>query len=379
MQATLKKIYPQYHALLFISSWVIITISYFFFFGVNTNLEGEKYIDQANYFLFNHSFTEGRFIFYSTTIFIIAFSQFITTSVLPAFFILAAFNFFAYFSLYKIMVTFWNSKLQSLLFCVLLMLYFPFQSWITYLYTENIFYSLVILLIARLIIANYNFSLVNIAYCSFIILLLVFSRPLGMFFFVPFILFLFFKFNKWQKVILSIVLLLGMIVLAYVSKVILTTTPDWTVQRSFIEENLICDVPTNFDSNTKLNLIITGNPITELLYYATHNITHFLTLASKRLLLFFGNIRSYYSLFHNLFLIFSLTPIYIVSILKFRQISKYLGLPISIFVISTSLIFAIVVSLQCDDYHNRFFMALFPFWLLFFYVGIKDYFFLKTQ
>jgi hypothetical protein len=357
--------------------WFSATLLWFALYGFNYNLEGEKYSLQADYFLQHFKFEEKRHFFYLTTILIIAFCKTLYLKKAIAILILLAFNLLAYIKLSKALELFFKHKQYALGAVGFLVFFPPFQSWTMYLYTENIFYSLVLILLAQVLTTTY-LSIKNISIFLTLIILLIFSRPLGILFIAPLLLFLFLIATKKQQYLLLIFSIVGAIAFYYVSQIVFTTTPDWTVQRSFNEENLICDIPTA-TINPNLKLISDKSQLKVLLYYITHNFGHFWPLALKRLQLFFLNTRTYYSSFHNVYLLAVLLTIYGVLAIRCKSIWKNIPKPLFWFITSLMVLFAGTIALQCDDYHNRFFMTLMPFWVLLVTIGLHSFFYDKLH
>ena len=143
-------------------------------------------------------------------------------------------------------------------------------------------------------------------------------------------------------------------------QVVFTTTPDWNMTRALTEDSIICDMP-RANAASQLDLIQHPNQFYQLFYYVTHNFTHFAGLALIRLKYFFGLTRTYYSTFHNLYLVGYLVFFYGCILLGIRRIIRVLPTGINWFIFSSVFIFAATIALQCDDYHNRFFLTLTPF------------------
>ena len=333
----------------------------YLFFGFNYTLEAQKYITEANYYISHHSFSAGRYLFYSTTILLIAGCKVLGINLAFAIVALLAFNLYCYVKVYKALIYYTQSSLFAVVFCISLVSFSPFQSWTMYLYTENIFYSLLLLLFAHLL-SYKSFTAKYISQLTAIVIVILFSRPLGILLLLPLLLFLWLRATKLQRVGLGIASIVGILFFYTVSQVVLTTTNDWTVQRSFIEENLICDIPTNVE-NKNLDTIAVSSQLKVLAYYITHNFTHFTGLAAQRLYLFFVPIRTYYSTLHNAILLTIILPLYVLLIYGVRLWYRQLHVSMVVFIISSILLFAASVAMQCDDYHNRFFLCLFPFLL----------------
>jgi len=71
--------------------------------------------------------------------------------------------------------------------------------------------------------------------------------------------------------------------------------------------------------------------------------------------------RQYFSASHNYFLLSIIIPLYGLSIISFILKKDKGYKPIFYFMLISIITFAIVVMLQCDDYHYRFNLGFFPF------------------
>jgi hypothetical protein len=153
--------------------------------------------------------------------------------------------------------------------------------------------------------------------------------------------------------------ILAFFLLSWVVQVVFTTTPDWNMQRAFLEENIICDMPVVV---TNSNLVVSDHPnqLYRLFFYITHNFSHFSWLALTRLKYFFLNTRSYYSAMHNAYLLTCLFLVYTCIVIGIKRIRKTFSTAVLFFIISAVFFFALAIAFQCDDYHNRFFLTLMP-------------------
>jgi hypothetical protein len=150
-----------------------------------------------------------------------------------------------------------------------------------------------------------------------------------------------------------------LIFLNLIIQTVFTTTSDWSMRRSILDQSLICDIP---DTNGNKNIVLSDNPsqLYQLFFYITHNFPIAFKLALVRLRYFFFMVRDYYSIIHNAYLLVYLISIYLLIIFRFKKIYDALSKPLGTFIISVILLFALTISLQCDDYHNRFFLTLMP-------------------
>lgn len=338
--------------------WLLAEAFYAWKFGFNFQLEATKYINEADFILNNHHFSQARYLFYSSTIFIIALSSLLKTGVYSALALIMIVNLFSYLYFYRALQYYFGNKNIALIVCLLLITFWPYQIWSIYLYTENIFYSSVLLLFSWLLL----FKKINIRFLviTFLIFtLVIISRPLGILFVIPVLLFIFLHLNKKQKKLFYIVSIFSLIILNLIIQTVFTTTSDWSMRRSILDQSLICDIP---DTNGNKNIILSDNPsqLYQLFFYITHNFSIAFKLALVRLRYFFFMVRDYYSIMHNAYLLIYIIGIYLLIIFRFKKIYAALSKPLGAFILSVTLLFALTISLQCDDYHNRFFLTLMP-------------------
>ena len=338
--------------------WIIFEAIWFYKFGFNFQQEATKYINEANFILNNHHLSQGRYLFYLSTIIIITISFLLKTGLHGAVIIILVINLFSYLYFFKALKKNFINLVSRFLIILFLLSFWPYQIWSLFLYTECLFYSFVMLLFSRLLLfekmdGKFLWS------TSIILLGVVISRPLGVLFVFPVMFFLYFHLNRKQKRYFYAGLILAILLLSWIVQVVFTTTPDWNMQRAFLEENIICDMPVAV-SNSHLEVSNHPNQLYRLFFYITHNFSHFLGLALTRLKYFFLLTRNYYSGMHNVYLLINLVFIYGCIVIGIKTIGKIFPLPVLVFIFSSIFFFAMAVALQCDDYHNRFFLTLMP-------------------
>lgn len=345
-----------------IAFWLISTFVYLCFFGIVTTQEAGKYIEEANHFINYGNFSAPRFWFYSITIFILAFSIKIKIGFIGAFIIQALINLFAYLLFHKALQKLFQQSFAPVFITIYLLIFWPFQSWVVYLYTESVFFSAVMILFSVLVLYKPD----NIKNISLIILALLFvtiSRPLGILFVLSVCIYLFYCAHKKWKIILACGLAIVIATGYFATNIIFATIKDWSITQAFEQESIICDLP-SAGPYTKLDLANYGSPVYHLYYYVTHNFSHFLHFAGAKLQYFFLMKRDYYSPAHNYFLLINAITIYLLAFtglfIKRLKINK----GIILFMAGSILLFAITIIFQCDDYNNRFILPLFPFFLI---------------
>ncbi|MGG9971785.1 hypothetical protein ACQ33O_08315 [Ferruginibacter sp. SUN002] len=341
-----------------ITAWVIFQLIWIAVFGFDFQGESNKYIREANLFVTNNGFTQHRYIFYSTTILLIVFSNLIKIGLHGAVFMVMFINLVCYLKFYKSLNTLFKDKLPAVLVVIFLMVFWPYQRWTVTLYSEGIFYSLVMLLCAVLI-SYKKLSLKYLLGLSTVLSLLILTRPMGVLFIIPVAMFIYFHLVGRQKIFFLLTLIAGGILINEVSQIVFTTTADWDMKKALQSDIIIADKD-DYPVNNAIILSDSRNQLYQLIFYITHNFSHFIMLATKRLQAFFFLVRNYYSTLHNLFLLAPVACMYLLIIFYFNKIRTVLGRPLLVFMLSSIFFFALAVSLQFDDYHNRFFLLLMP-------------------
>ena len=342
--------------------WLISTLIYLKLHGVVTELEAAKYIEEAHRYIDTGSFSAPRFYFYSATIFIMAFALKINIGLFGAFVIQALLNLFAFIIFHKALSKIFQSPFTPILIVFYLLAFSPYQSWIVFLYTESVFFSAILILISVLILYK-PYKIKNILIILLSLFFTLISRPLGILFGLGIFLYFFYNANKKWKIILACSSV-GLIALGYFFvNTVFSSIHDWHITQAFEEESIICDLPAA-QPYQKLNLATTGSPVYQLWYYLTHNFPHFFRFAGIKIQYFFLMTRNYYSNTHNFFLLLNAIAVYLLALAGFFIKRKYLSKGIVAFLVSTILIYTVTIVFQCDDYHNRFILSIYPLFVI---------------
>jgi hypothetical protein len=359
---SLSSIFLKYGRLITGIAWLISTLIYLKMHGVVTELEAAKYIEEAHRYIDTGAFSAPRFYFYSATIFIMAFAIKIHIGMFGAFIVQALLNLFAYIIFYKALTKIFQSPFTPILIIFYLLAFSPYQSWVVFLYTESIFFSSILILISVLILYKPD-SLKNTLFIGLALFFTLISRPLGILLGVGVYLYFFYNANKKWKIFIACGSVV-MIALGYFFiNTIFSSIHDWHITQAFEEESIICDLPAK-QPYQKLDLVKTGSPVYQLWYYLTHNFYHFLRFAGIKLQYFFLMTRNYYSSIHNFFLLLNALPVYLLALGSFFIKKQYFSKGIIAFLVITILVYAATIVFQCDDYHNRFILSIYPFFVL---------------
>lgn len=359
----------KHDKVLFPLIWLITTFVYYFVFGINTELEAEKYIIQAKNFISTGQLTETRYWFYFPTIFIIAISLYVKGGFILAIILQAVINFIAFSIFFRALKKTFTDSIYPLIIVTFLLLFWPFQSWIVFLYTESIFYSSIMILVSVMLTTKL-LTLRSLIYIFAALLFVIMSRPLGIIFCGGVYLFLISISQKKHKRILIFSSAVLFVISVLIINKIFSTISDWYILKPFIEENIICNFPSK-KVNTDLILSDSKNPLMQLFYYIYYNTSHFLSYSFIKLKYFYLMQRPYYSNTHNFFLFINILPLYLLSCIAiFNKAQKFKS--ILVFSITTIILFTLAIILQCDDWHNRFILSLFPIFCVLGAIGLTS-------
>jgi 4-amino-4-deoxy-L-arabinose transferase-like glycosyltransferase len=326
--------------------------------GTVTILEAEKYIREGTELASNGRLTETRFIFYLPVILLIAVCKLTGASL---FFVvlfqvlLSAISLYCFYRVAEHLTT----RKWALGVSVLLAVCIPVQQWNMYLYSDSIFISLSIIFFSILYFTGIKKT---IHWPLFIFMLPAWclARPAGLLFILPVFIFLLSIKPKQKLYIIAAVAAFVLIFLAAGSY--FNGGGDLDTLKPYIEEHIICFVPQN-TKGAALDVVRTGNQLNDLFYYILHNPVHFISLLFQKLVSFFNLTRPWYSSFHNIALIVLMVPVYLFFIPGFFRLYRH-NRAYALFLISVFIMYPVGVVLQCDDWHSRFTMPVFPLMIL---------------
>ncbi len=342
--------------------WLFATLVQFSLYGLFSQLEAEKYIEEAYYLAQHGRFSASRFIFYLPTILLIYISLKIKTGLYGAFFLQALYNLMTILLFYKALTNYFRNCFYSFATALLLIAFFPYSSWTVYLYTESFFYSSILLLLSSLLNYNTGKTAGNIVSIIFSLIAVIVSRPLGILFIFPVLFYFFLQAEKKGRLFLLPVFALLLMAIISISNIIFSTTANVTSTLAASQGCVVCGIiPPH---TAQLKLTAEGTPLYQLYYYVSNNFGHFAQLGIIKLRYFYFMTRGYYSTFHNTGLLIFIIPVYFLSIVYIFSKKQKVSLPFFAFQVSSILFFTVAIVLQCDDYHNRFILSLYPVFLL---------------
>jgi 4-amino-4-deoxy-L-arabinose transferase-like glycosyltransferase len=349
---------PQEKKYLFIllAVFCIVQSGLFIKFGVVTQNEAAKYVSEGSLLATEGTLSHIKYLFYLPIIMLVWLCKTLHISLFFAVLIQVILSGIAQFCFYKLCKSFTNYK-AAFITTLFLLVFFPLQSWNFHLYSDSILISLSLIYLWMFYQYDRYAHKKYLWFALGILVLITFSRPHGLLFIPPTILYLIFRKQSRKNLFLNMgitVLLTGLMFLA--ALVIFSGGGDMDAMKPFIEEHIICFVPTA-TGNAHLDLVNSGSQMYDLWYYVIHNPLHFLKLTGLKILSFFKLTRPWYSPVNNYLLLVLIIPMYVTALLGLRKFIL-VNRNFAILVISLLLLYPFGMTLQCDDWHGRFTMAI---------------------
>lgn len=347
-------------ALLFLL-WMIVQAWLLYSNGISTNGEALRVIREAGNLSDGSGFSTPIYFLYSLEILLVYATMKIGVGYWIIVFIHLLLNLYALFIFFGYLRSKMNLRL-AVAGSILLIACYPYQLYNDFIYTESIFFSLCILYSCYLLRTK-TFNLSRILKLAMLLLLLCLCRPTGLFLGGASLVYWIFRSTQpasaWLRLGIGAMLVIGGL---FLLNYLMGTGGGIQILVPFKEEQVICEVPTKTASALKDNGV-EENSIAGLLNYVTENSQTFFRLAWLKSKAFFGLTRSYYSTGHNLFVAGYFYSLYVLILFGITRFWR--KLPGSyLFLLALTAIFWLAVIFSCDEWHNRFFLTLTPFFIL---------------
>jgi len=332
---------------LLILIWVVVQLYLLNQFGIVTELEADKYITQARYFLAHGHFEERRYLFYSVQIILMSICVKLGDAWWLGYIVQVLISGYSSWKLYCFLSIRRYAKLPWLI-TLLWILNIPAQTFNVYLQTESIFISFLLLFLFYLF--GYQGGKQRLFHIGLFLVLLCLIRPTGLLV-IPATLFYIYVKNKpywalwkgwayWSLLLFVTVLLVNFA---------MDSGGEWNFLLPFETRQIICGVPTT--TRERIEISMNPNSLQGIFDIILKHPTLFLELAAKRFISFISMTRSYYSTAHNFFLLVFFVPIWLLSLIHSFKSRKYHYEIITLWMIIAA--FAAIAVLTCDDWHNR--------------------------
>jgi hypothetical protein len=356
LQETIKNYLPEKKHFLFLSvCWICVHIIVLLAYGITIKGEATKYLSEAGNVLASQPLTHSKYVFYYAYILLLAFAKKIGIGIAGAYIIQVGMNGISSVLFYLFIKNRFQNTYAALTGTFILLICFPFQKWASFLYTESFFCSLLLILVYLLFHEKIKWKITALA----VLLVVVFTRPTGILL-APVLLVSYLPFIIQKKYKLSYVALtvLAGVLLIPVLNWMMKGGGDFNFMLPFTEGHIICGVPGG-NPLPSLSLPENGNTIGGLLYFAYHNFSYFFTSGCKKLLYYFGMMRPYYSIGHNIYLASFFVPLYIFT-MSGARILYGKDKALFWFCVSWIGLFAGAVFFSCDEWSNRFIIPSIP-------------------
>jgi hypothetical protein len=342
--------------------WAFINIFLCTKNGMVTSGEAEKYIGQAKVFLQTGNLSSPNLWFYFIEIGLIATCLKLHCSLVLVVGMHLLFNFIATIYFYKIIGTIFNSRLIAMTGTLMLLFNLPYQEFNSFLQTESLFYSFTLILSCYMLTLH-ELSAKKLITVIFLLSLIATTRPTGLLFLPPAFLYLFFIHFKKTGILKKTGLFFTFsVVFLFVINKAMASGGEFDFMMPFKDEDIICGYAT-LAHTAAITMPGNGNSLSGLVFYIIHNFGQFIRLAGLKTIAFFGLYRSYYSPFHNAYLMiyFYSVHIMVIASLSFWIKNHFHRL---IYLLSIIIITLLTVILTCDDWHNRFYLSISPYLIL---------------
>ena len=346
--------------LLFIS-FCLVQAGLLLAFGIYTQEEAVKYVYEAGYFTQHGGFSQPKYVFYSGYIFLHILSNAVNTGFAGVYIFQLLLNGLATYCFYRLALQVSASRIAAFVSTLLLILCIPFQKWTVYLFTESVFFSLMIIY-CYVLFKTYRNGYAKPLLALLLLFLLVICRPTGMLA-IPAtaVLASVYLFQRKKKLWALAIWVPGLIGLVLLLDTAFKGRGEFDFMKPFIEEHIICGLPTN------KNVVYSNaehSSLTEVLSFIGQHFFLCAKLGIMRLAAFFGLVRPYYSGMHNFLLGLGFYPVYLLALFGWKQLKKQ-SKAFHIFSFTLIATFALSVMVTCDDWHNRFIMPIMPLILLY--------------
>lgn len=359
----LTKLLTNYriHFYILATLWLLLQLFFLKRFGIVTGFEAPKYIEQAHHLIAHGSYTSKNFLFYSTEILLIALSLKAGLGFGFVVLIQLIINAISIFYFYKTIILFTRSNKTAFFFTVVFLSMIYYHLYNVHLFTESLYYSFSIIY-AFFLLSTDKLTFKTVTVIILFNSLLYFTRPTGIFFIPATIIYIILKFFKRKAaLLLSLVIIIGGSLLYLLLNFAMGSGGEFDFLLPYSMKMVICGVPT---VETQLNIALPGekNSLSSLWFIITNHTYLFLSLALKRLITFWGVVRPFYSLPHNLFIAVYFYGIYFLALSGLKRALKYFLAEIAFFSVLIILVM-LTAMLSCDEWHNRFILSLLPYFL----------------
>ncbi len=345
------------HGLLTVLSMgVAMQVFLLYHYGIQLAVDSTFYIEEATTIRSGQFPPIGRSIWYITYFVILASFDTHATSLYAVVIFQMIISIVVTTTLYYTAKKIFNSRLAGLIAALLYTLWLPLQEWNTFIYTESLFTSFCLLIGSGLILATHRYQYFMI---GVLFIITFFLRPTGFGLLAAGAVYLLISVKNrygwsifWACIIpvfLLVIWLLNTMLQSY-------ELIDSYAKAEIIYPNITLGVkpPETLRIPDKV-----GAPLIDVIIFFSYHPVYFLKLFLIKLILFFGNVKPYFSMFHNVLIVGVLYPCYYFAIRSFRQLQGYQKE--KSFILTFIFVQALTVSLTTENWDGRFLLPVLPF------------------
>lgn len=261
-----------------------------------------------------------------------------------------------------------SSEITAVLTCAFYIGWIKIHEWNFFIYTESLFTSMSIISFAALILSS---TKKQCALAWLIFIFTFFIRPAGIALLTGVMVYglAHFYHQVRRKVWIATLVILVSIGLWMLNSVI----KDFGLIDSYQKAELIYP-NINLGLQPPAELILPSDeqgPLMKLISFAFHNPLYFFKITGLKFLLFLGNVKPYFSLFHNAMIVVFLYPLYFFAITGFRHFTS--NRKEHYFIAGFVIMQTATVSLTSENWDGRFLIPVLPFIFLLSAVGINHW------
>jgi hypothetical protein len=334
--------------------WLLIQAILFIKFGARTSVDSELYLADAMNLL-NGQLPEGRSIWYISYSAFLAFIFFCGGDNTVVVFVQIFLSGVATCCLYQIAMEMYSKRNVAILAVLFYLLWIKIHEWNTFLYTESLFTNCSIISFAVLMKSK---NVWHYLVASLLLLFTFFIRPTGFALVIGLVCYGVFSFKgEYLKRAIS----LGFIAAMGVLVLLVGMLENFTLIESYAKAEIIYpNITLGMEVPSDIYIPNIGHStLVRVFLFAFYNPVYLLKLFLLKLFLFLGNVKPYFSVFHNTVIVLILYPLYFFAVkgfLKFpaHRKEKY-------FVAGFVIVQAMTVALTSENWDGRFLVPLLPF------------------
>lgn len=340
--------------LILVLLWLFIQVGVYYHYGVQSSIDTQQYLADAQQ-LQAGTLPTGRSVWYLSysTFLALVFSM---GGSLPTVVLLQMLlSGVAAICLYKLTQEIYQRNFTAWLAVLLYLLWIKIHEWDTFVYTESFFTSMSIISFAMLVKSKNVWQYVI---AGSLITIMFFIRPTGLPFLFAMVWYLLKRYPTPSRTVMipvAVILLAGGLFLLN------AMMHSYPVIESYVQSEIIYPkISLGLEPTQGLTIPAEDYPpLIRLALFILFNPVHFAKLFAIKFLLFVGNVKPYFSPWHNAIIVLVLYPLYALAV------KGYLAFPRErkekYFIVAFFLMQACIVAVTSENWDGRFLIPLLPF------------------